>query len=156
MDDQVQAAGGGTATLQFAVIYRDVQPISGESDGVNLYNVNAEIVYDSTWGRAIGATVVFGLALPAVWITPSGPDAALLVFIGLLGGIGHLLITRAYQLAPIAVIAPFDYMAILWATGFGFVIFGDLPGWMTIAGAMIVVASGLYILHRETVQARKA
>lgn len=104
----------------------------------------------------IGATVVFGLALPAAWITPSGPDAGLLVFIGLLGGIGHLLITRAYQLAPIAVIAPFDYMAILWATGFGFVIFGDLPGWMTIAGAMIVVASGLYILHRETVQARKA
>ena len=102
----------------------------------------------------IGATVVFGVALPAVWITPTGTDAALLVFIGLLGGIGLLVITRAYQLAPIAVIAPFDYMAILWATGFGFVIFGDLPGWMTVAGALIVVGSGLYILHRETIRSR--
>jgi drug/metabolite transporter (DMT)-like permease len=104
----------------------------------------------------IGATVVFGAMLPAVWITPSGADAALLVLTGLLGGVGHLLITRAYQLAPIAVIAPFDYMAILWATGFGFVIFGDLPSWMTVVGALIVVGSGLYILHRETVRAREA
>lgn len=104
----------------------------------------------------IGATIVFGAFLPAVWVTPSGADAALLVLIGLLGGVGHLLITRAYQLAPIAVVAPFDYMAILWATGFGFVIFGELPGWMTVAGAAIVVASGLYILHRETVRARES
>lgn len=104
----------------------------------------------------IGGTVVFGAALPAFWVTPTGADAVLLVLIGFLGGIGHLLITRAYQLAPIAVIAPFDYMAILWATGFGFIIFGDLPGWMTVAGAAIVVASGLYILHRETVRSRAA
>lgn len=103
----------------------------------------------------IGATIVFGAFLPAVWITPDGADAALLVLIGLLGGIGHLLITRAYQLAPIAVVAPFDYMAILWATGFGFVIFGELPSWATVAGSVIVVGSGLYVLHRETVRARE-
>jgi hypothetical protein len=47
-----------SAQLQFAVIYRDVQPLGGESDGVNLYNVTAEIVNDPTWGQSIGATVV--------------------------------------------------------------------------------------------------
>ncbi len=102
----------------------------------------------------LGATVVFGAAAPAVWVTPVGWDIALLIVIGLLGGVGHLLITRAYQLAPIAVAAPFDYLAILWATGFGFLIWGEVPGWMTIAGAAIVVASGLYILHRETIRSR--
>lgn len=61
---QLKATGptlGGSnysAQLQFAVIYRDVQPLGGESDGVNLYNVTAEIVNDSTWGQSIGATVV--------------------------------------------------------------------------------------------------
>lgn len=65
---QLKATGptlGGSnysAQLQFAVIYRDVQPIGGESDGVNLYNVTAEIVNDSTWGQSIGATVVCSLA----------------------------------------------------------------------------------------------
>lgn len=65
---QLKATGptlGGSsysAQLQFAVIYREVQPLGGESDGVNLYNVTAEIVNDSTWGQSIGATVVCGLA----------------------------------------------------------------------------------------------
>jgi hypothetical protein len=47
-----------TAQVQFAVNYRDVVPLGGEADGVNLYNITAEIVYDSTWNQSIGATVV--------------------------------------------------------------------------------------------------
>ncbi len=102
----------------------------------------------------LGATVVFGAMLPAVWMAPSASDWILFVTIGCLGGVGHLLITRAYQLSPVSIIAPFDYLAILWATGFGWFIWHDMPTWTTVLGALIVIGTGLYILHRETVRSR--
>lgn len=65
---QLKATGGTlgasnySAQFQFAVEYETVTPISSEADGVNLYDVSARIVYDSTWGQSIGSTVVCSLA----------------------------------------------------------------------------------------------
>jgi drug/metabolite transporter (DMT)-like permease len=73
----------------------------------------------------------------------------MLVVAGLIGGVGQLFLTEALRQAPIGVIAPFDYTQLVWAALLGLVIWGELPHPLTLVGAVIVAASGVYILHRE-------
>ena len=90
------------------------------------------------------------LALPFGWRTPVGTDFWLFVMLGVVGGIGMYFMTQAYRYAPAAVIAPFDYTALLWGTLIGWLVWQELPGTNVWFGAAIVIASGLYIVHRET------
>ncbi|MGH6959634.1 MAG: DMT family transporter, partial [Dongiaceae bacterium] len=76
--------------------------------------------------------------------------------IGLFMGVGHLALIQAFRLAPSAVVAPFHYSQIVWAVIFGLLLFGDRPDQWVIAGSAIIIASGLYILWRETVRRREA
>ncbi|HYD64201.1 DMT family transporter [Azospirillum sp.] len=97
------------------------------------------------------STVLCGIGLPFVWVAPATwADLGLLAACGLTGGMAQLFLTRAYALAPAAVIAPFSYASILCAALFGWLLWGEVPQVQTMAGVAIVVASGLYILHRET------
>ncbi|WP_439813706.1 DMT family transporter [Zavarzinia sp. CC-PAN008] len=100
-------------------------------------------------------TTASALTLPFVWVTPDAADLALLISVGLIGGVAQLAMTQAFSLAPLAVVAPFEYTAMLWATLVGFVIWGDLPDLWAIVGALVLVGSGLYILHRESVLLRQ-
>ncbi len=95
-------------------------------------------------------TALSALALPFGWRTPDLPGLLLLGGAGVAGGAAQLFMTRAYALAPAAVIAPFNYASIVWAALFGWLLWQDVPAWNVILGAAIVVASGCYILHRET------
>jgi drug/metabolite transporter (DMT)-like permease len=96
------------------------------------------------------AGTVLGLAGSAVhWVTPDLQTLGLLVLAGLLGGVGQLFLTEALRVAPVGVVAPFDYTQLVWATALGLLIWGELPHPATIAGAAVVAASGVYILHRE-------
>ncbi len=104
---------------------------------------------------ALTSTVLSGLALPFYWVQPSGGDLALLIAIGLIGGVGQIFITHAFRSAPAAIVSPFQYTSILWGLLFGYAFFGDLPDAVMLVGAAIVVASGLYILYRETRQGQE-
>lgn len=75
---------------------------------------------------------------------------------GLLVGTAHYLLIEAFRWGEAALVSPFKYANVLWAALFGFLLFGDLPGPNTWAGAAIVAACGLYILHRERIRARAA
>ena len=77
-----------------------------------------------------------------------------LIAIGLLGGVAQMAVTEAYRLAPVSLIAPFEYTALPVAAVFGFTIWGHLPDRFVWLGAAIVAASSLYIVHREA--ARRA
>jgi drug/metabolite transporter (DMT)-like permease len=102
-------------------------------------------------------TVVSAASLPFTGRLPqSWGDAGLLVGIGLLGGVAQLFLTEAYRNAPVSIVAPFDYSAMLWAVLLGMAVFGDRPGWPVLSGAAVVIASGLYILHRESVRGIRA
>jgi drug/metabolite transporter (DMT)-like permease len=68
----------------------------------------------------------------------------------LLGGCAQILMTQAFRSAPAPILAPFEYTAMIWAVLFGYLVFADIPALPVIIGALIVAASGLYILHRET------
>jgi drug/metabolite transporter (DMT)-like permease len=95
-------------------------------------------------------TLVTGVATPFWWTTPSGEDWLLLIAVGLVAGVAQQIMTTAYSLGPPAVLGAFNYAAILWATLFGWLIFGDLPGLPVIAGTVIIIASGLFLTWRET------
>jgi drug/metabolite transporter (DMT)-like permease len=93
------------------------------------------------------------LMLPAVPFTAALPSDMLhwlvLLSLGFYGGFGHWLLIRAYKLATTAALAPYPYMQMVWMILFGDVVFGQLPDRWTVSGAAIIVASGLYIVHRE-------
>jgi drug/metabolite transporter (DMT)-like permease len=84
------------------------------------------------------------------WVWPQTPGQWLLLSVlGVLGGTGHYLFIHAYRLAPASTVAPFIYMQLLTMVMFGFIVFGDLPDVWTLVGASVIVASGVYLLHRE-------
>jgi drug/metabolite transporter (DMT)-like permease len=85
----------------------------------------------------------FGIALPGSFFT-----FALLVVLGALSGYGHLLVVRAFRLAPVSVLAPFQYFEIISATILGFTLFGDFPSPSKWLGVVIIVGSGLFIIWR--------
>ena len=102
------------------------------------------------------AGTIFGFAaLPFVWQTPDLTGRALFFLIGLVAAIGHLALIKALHWAPAPVAVPFTYLNLVWAIGFGFILFNDLPDLWTLAGAGIIMACGLYILHREGVKKQK-
>jgi drug/metabolite transporter (DMT)-like permease len=105
----------------------------------------AIILYSSLVG-----ILASGLVMIPDFVVPTGPDLALLIATGVLGGCGHLAMTQAFRIAPAAVIAPFEYTAMIWAVVLGFWVWGDLPDAYILVGSVIVVASGLYIFRRET------
>ncbi len=107
------------------------------------------------YSASVGA-LVSSLGVPLVWVTPGLADWAGLVMLGVLGGIGHFTLIKSFENAPAATVTPFGYTSLIWATLFGFAVFGDLPDSWTVVGALIIAASGLYIVHRERVRRRQA
>ena len=94
--------------------------------------------------------VVMTMVVPFVWTTPDRwLHVGLMLGMGALGSTGHYLLIIAHRVAPPVVLAPFMYTQLIWVIALGFLIFGDLPNHWTLAGAATVVASGLYLLHRE-------
>lgn len=68
---------------------------------------------------------------------------------------GYLLIVDAFRHGDLATVGPFRYTGLIWALLSGFLVWGDIPNLLAFAGIVIVVASGLYVLHRERVKARE-
>ena len=90
------------------------------------------------------------LVLPFVFVMPRSLfDLALFLSLGCLGGLGHFLVIKAFQAVPAAVIAPLGYVELLGTAILGLLIFGNFPDALTWVGALIIIASGLYIAMRE-------
>lgn len=105
----------------------------------------------SIYSVAFGA-VVATILVPLVWTTPQNLwVVAGMVAIGAFGAIGHWFLILAHGLAPAGILAPFIYTQIVWMTALGWLAFAQVPAANTLAGAAIVIASGLYLLYRERV-----
>lgn len=98
---------------------------------------------------AVAGALVANGALPFVWVAPDAEGLALMVALGLVAAVVHYGQIKAYTYAPAAVVAPYNYTGLIWATAFGFAFFGEVPDAWTVTGAFVVAVSGLYIFHRE-------
>ncbi len=97
---------------------------------------------------SVGA-VVSSLVVPWYWVTPDVTGWLLMALMGTFAAAGHFALIQAYTAAEASVVTPFQYTGLLWATLFGFLVFGDLPGGGTVLGAGIIAASGFYLYYRE-------
>lgn len=96
---------------------------------------------------AVGA----GLLAWPEWRPLQGRHAAVIAGMGLTGALGQIALTRAFQLGQASMIAPLEYTGLVWVIGLDLLVWQVLPDGWTWAGAAIIVASGLYLLHRERV-----
>ena len=92
---------------------------------------------------------------PFYWEWPDLDGWIFLLALSIAAIVGHTLFTMALQAAPAAVLQPFQYSVLVWAALIGFFVFGDFPDHWTIAGAAVVVASGLYTIYRERVLSKQ-
>ena len=98
---------------------------------------------------AAGGLVAASFLVPFGWQMLEPVDWLVVAWLGFLGAVGHYFLIQAFARAPASVIAPFTYLTIVWAAVLGYLIFGDVPTSNTVVGATIIVAAGLYVLHRE-------
>jgi len=103
-------------------------------------SIHATLFYSATVGTlALSLAVPFTTSVPHLLAVGVGP----LVLLGLLAGVGHWCITQAYLRASASLLSPFTYLQILWATAFGFFLFGQHPDALSGVGMAVVVASGV-------------
>ncbi len=109
-----------------------------------------------TFTPLVGVVVLAPFALSA-WQTPHELRVMLLLAsLGFWGGLGHWLLILAHRIAPASALAPFIYLGLIWMSGVGYLVFGNVPTWWTLSGAAIVIASGLYLFARERKQMGEA
>jgi drug/metabolite transporter (DMT)-like permease len=101
----------------------------------------------------VGAVVTTPLGA-AVWVPPDATGWALIVTLTATSLIAHLCVIRAYTITPATILQPFNYTLIALATTIGMLVFDEQPALLSIVGALIVVASGLYVAWREAIRGR--
>jgi len=156
----------GAVILGFIGVLIVVQPGGSTFQAASLLPVAAAFLYsifmitarwihvtESMWTMML-YVVFFPLLYAAPfafweWVPLRGEDIWFFVAIAICGSLGITLIGQAFRMAPAAVVAPFDYTALLWAAGLGWLIWGDVPMPWTIVGALVIMASGIIIVLRE-------
>ena len=100
------------------------------------------------WSAAVG---LIGASLigPFQWKTPDVHAWELLLVLALFGSFGHYVLIKALDFAEAGAVQPFSYTLLLWAATLGYLVFGNVPDRWTIAGAALIVASGLYSWYWE-------
>jgi drug/metabolite transporter (DMT)-like permease len=143
--DAIQWAALLPLTASFMGALRDIitRHIAGGEQSATILTVST------------AAVCLAGLATaPFGWQPVSQGDLFLFLVSGLLIGGAHFLMIESFRYAEAALVTPFKYTSIIWGITVGFLVWGDLPDQWTITGSIIVIASGIYILSRETKKAQ--
>ncbi len=98
----------------------------------------------------VGNFLAMGLALPFIYQPMSVEHLGMMGVIAVLGLIGSFLVILAYRAGEAVIVAPMQYSQILWATAYGYFLFNERPDMATGIGAGVIIASGLYIVFRES------
>lgn len=140
----------GLGVMQWASLL-----VIGAAAANALYQISTRLLHNTDetmttlfYTAMVGALVTSAI-VPFVWVMPDLTGWALMALAGLIGGVGHFCLIRAFTLAPAPVVAPFSYSSLIWSTLFGFLFFTELPDLWTIVGALLIAGGGLYIFYRE-------
>jgi drug/metabolite transporter (DMT)-like permease len=148
----------GSDVFQWASVY-----ILGSATSYAFYQVftrkvaGRDLPETSAVYSALLGTIVMSCALPWIWQPISGwLDVLMLASLGVLGGLGHYFVARAFTYAPASVLSPFQYFQMLGSVIVGYLFMGNLPDAATWLGASIIISAGLYIGWRETREKKPA
>ena len=142
-------------TLQLAILFPLIAALTGAMRDIVTRKLTAEesslsIFFTSSLisiGGSFPASLLDGE--PFNWVMPGFHDTVLVVLTGLCVAAGHYLMIETFRFAEAKIVAPFRYTGIVWAAILGFIIWGQLPDKFGVLGVFIIIASGLYILHRQ-------
>jgi drug/metabolite transporter (DMT)-like permease len=104
-----------------------------------------------TYSALVGL-ILLSLLVPLVWVTPSTSIFLLACCVAVLSTVGQWIVVLAYRYGDASVLAPFTYSQLIWATGFGYLVFAALPDVWTFVGAVVIITSGVYTAHRERIR----
>lgn len=173
MGERVRIRRISALLIGFAGVLVIVQPTAGA------LSVGALLILGSSFTWAIAMTVIKSLSrtessvtttlyaglfmapltmLPALyyWTDPTPLQFAWLLGIGISGTVGHVAFAQAFKLAEMSAVLPLDFLRLVWASAFGFFLFGEIPSLASWAGGLIIFASASYIAFREARLARQA
>jgi drug/metabolite transporter (DMT)-like permease len=106
------------------------------------------------WSAGVGLAAV-SLVVPFQWHTPDARAWLLLLCIGTLGSLAHFALIKALDFSEASAVQPYGYTLLVWATVLGFLVFGNVPGPWTVAGACVVVAGGLWAWWQDVIRYRR-
>ncbi len=166
LKEHVGWARAAAIVVGFIGVLIIVQPGAATFQVASLLAVGASVLYalvmlsarwidkrDSIWTMMLYMTL-FAALLSAftvftAWPTPEFADLLLFVGTAVAGTLGLTLISQAFRMAPAAVVAPYDYTALIWASFLGWMIWGVVPGLWTYVGAAVIIAGGTYLIYSE-------
>ena len=155
--------GQGAVLIAFgaAVLYAGsivATRVLGESDQSVTTALYTSIMYAVLAGLVVSVMeYVLPLFMPnsessstIYWVTPTIQHLGLLAIAGVAVCIAFLLLAYAYRQAPVSILAPWEYSALIWGGIFGYLFWGELPSTITILGAALIVSTGVYISRLKT------
>ncbi len=127
-----------SASIAYALLVIETRRLGG-----------SDSAYTMTFYTTIGTTAAFCLATPFLWVPVTDGAWPWIVALAVLALGSHVLMAKAFMLAPVSTIAPFEYTSLVWAAIFGYYIFDEIPGNNVWLGAVIIIAAGIFIVQRE-------
>lgn len=137
-----------------------LQPAAALFVGTAVFNalyqlLTRKLQYESAYTTLFYSALVgaAGLSLALPWAfelrAPTPHAAVLFALIGAFAGLGHYWLIGAYQRAPASLLTPFTYLQLVWVTLLGYVVFDQFPEAGSLAGILVIAASGLYLARAE-------
>ncbi len=141
---------GGLAMLVAAFV------VGVNSTVVRMLSATDPVVSITFYFTLAGAVLTTVLCLFSEWVAPGGRDLALLICVGLTGGLAQYTLALSLRYAAVSIIAPFRYLSIVAGGVFGYLIWSEIPDDLTLIGIAMIIGCGLYSMHRETKLARQS
>lgn len=108
---------------------------------------------ETIWATMLYATliplVITGAILPWFWHTPSLAHLPHFLALGVSGGLALTLITQGFRIGVASVVAPFDYTGLVWATLFGWIVWGEVPSRLSVLGGVVIGVCGVYLAYSQ-------
>jgi drug/metabolite transporter (DMT)-like permease len=123
----------------------------GDAVGINITRRMSatENSHGMLFWSAVLLILGFGAVVPFQWVTPEGSDWLAIGILAVTGSGAQFCLAQAFRYGEVSLLAPLEYSALIWATAFGYMFWHDLPTPTVLAGVAIIVASSLYVAHRE-------
>ncbi|MGE0419806.1 MAG: DMT family transporter [Acetobacteraceae bacterium] len=140
----------GSGTFQIEGLFRVASAMFWATGVILTRRITAvERAETTMFWSAVSGFVVLSVIIPFHFVTPTGSQLTMSLTQGVLSSLGQWLVILSLRFTPASTLAPYSYLGLLWNTIGGFLAFGALPDHWTLAGAAIIVGSGLYTAQRE-------